>query len=112
MPNNWGLPVGENLQIQNSTGCGNNTNKYRLMFLIHSIRDIPNEALTRHYCLEYSLFESRVRYNLNIAESKILENGMLEVSVNKIRVFFFFAHSRKALATFFKEEQTLKLSLL
>jgi hypothetical protein len=41
MPNNWGLPVGGNLQIQNSIGGDNTTNKYRFMFLIHSVRYIP-----------------------------------------------------------------------
>lgn len=112
MPNNWGMPVGENIHLQNSIGGGNTTNKYRLMFLIHSIRDIPKEALTRQYSLEYSLFETRIRYNLNMSLCTVLENGMLEVPVNKIRVFFFFADNRKALTTFLKEEQTLKLSLL
>jgi hypothetical protein len=41
MPNNWGLPVGDNLQIQSSIGGKTSINKYRLMFLIHSVRDIP-----------------------------------------------------------------------
>lgn len=37
---------------------------------------------------------------------------MLEVPVNKIRVFFFFANDRKSLNAFLKDEKTLKLTLL
>lgn len=82
------------------------------MFLIHSVRDVPKEALNRQYCIEYSLFENRIRYGLKLSEARVLENGMLEVPINKIRVFFFFAHTRKALNAFLKEEQCLRLSLL
>jgi hypothetical protein len=44
--------------------------------------------------------------------SVVLDNNMLEVTVNKIRVFFFFAPDRKILNAFLKEQQTLKLNLL
>ena len=73
------------------------------MFLIHSIRDIPKEATMRQYSLEYNLFETRIRYNINMPSSTVLENGMLEVPINKIRVFFFFVHNRKDLIGYLKE---------
>lgn len=112
MPNNWGLPPGTNLQIQQNVRTNSTISKLRLMVLIHSFRDVPSEAIGRSYSIEYEMFDTRIRYPLDMQDAKLLSNDMLSFKVDKIRVFFFFARDRKSLNTFLKQQRTLKMHLL
>ena len=111
MPENWGLPSGESIHIKNITSDRSSIGKFRMMVLIHSVRDIPVDLSGTDYYLQYEMFNTTVKYRINMEEANI-SNGMYTVDVNKIRIFFFFAFDRKDLKTYIQKQQSLKMILI
>lgn len=85
--------------------------RYRLMVLINFVRDIPEES-TGNFSVEYSAFGQKIKTKVDFQEAKTLSKGGLLVPINKMRIFYFFANSRKGVSEYLNAQKYLKLSLL
>lgn len=64
-----------------------------MMILLHFLRDIPNDRdRSKNYYIEYTILEHRVKYKLPLHS-----DSPTTISLNKIKVCYFFTHGRKGI---------------
>ena len=67
--------------------------RYRVMILLHYLRDIPDEReKAKNYYLEYTIFDQKVRYRIPLQS-----DSLSTVGLNKLRIFYFFTNARKGI---------------
>ena len=104
MPAGWELPREQQLKFELS-GDRVEVQKYRLMVYIHGLRDVPNWAQSspNKYQLEYSLLGQKIKVPLKWEKSEMGEDGLVKLSLERIKVFYLFAASRDAIKDYIKE---------
>ena len=87
--------------------------KYRIMVYVHGIRDIPAAYIQRDskYYMEYDMLGQRVRVNLRLEQCEPIEDNLYKLTIEKIKMFYLFAHKRLNIKEFIKMYPTLEVRL-
>lgn len=85
---------------------------YRFMLYIQSISDIPKDIdMNKNYFIEYTLFDQKLKTKLEL--SYLQQKGkQIYLSVNKIKLFYFFANENTNVREFFRNENVRNLFFL
>ena len=79
--------------------------RYRLMIYLQSLNELPGDIdLKRNYFVEYTLFDQKMKYKLDLANLQ-KKGKQIYLPINKVKVFYLFAHERKAVSDFFYAEK-------
>ena len=79
------------------------------MILFHSIRDIPADLnRKKNYFIEYNFLNQTIRYKLNMSQFFEI-NSELAISVNKMKIFYFFTENRRTANEFLDNQKVFNL---
>ena len=84
-----------------------------MMIYIHGVRDIPAAFVEKgsKYYLEYDLLGQKVRVNIRISECSPIQNNLFKVTIEKIKLFYFFAEKRENIKEYIKNYPVLEVRL-
>lgn len=113
MPKDWGLPKDQQISIGLENDNSKTVNKGRMMVFIHGLRDIPTRFLnnSKNYYLKYELLDQTVSYKIRLNDAQHFED-MLRITLNKMKVIYFFSEGRDNITQFVKAQASLKVYLL
>ncbi|KAL4442889.1 hypothetical protein ABPG74_010778 [Tetrahymena malaccensis] len=118
---NWVLDIAPNTQLvvkNNQPKINNKVQKqldrYRMMILLHYMRDIPieREDYNKNYFIEYTIFDQKVKYKLDLQNALVNpKDNTCIVGLNKIRICYFFTNGRKGINSYIHQKQVLTMNL-
>jgi len=83
------------------------------MIYIHGIRDIPGPFVERNskYHIEYDLLGQKIRTNIKLEQAEPIENNLFKVTIEKIKLFYFFAENRQGIKDYIRNYNVLEVRL-
>ncbi|KAM3146974.1 hypothetical protein pb186bvf_000690 [Paramecium bursaria] len=86
-------------------------NRFRFMVLINQLGEIPTYVdLSKHYFIEYQIFDQRQRIRLDIQTSQQNDKGYI-LLLNRMRLFYIFSNGRVGLSDYLAQQQNLTMTL-